>query len=41
MTTMPSADTGFLSMLSPHLRSTHSITTQNTMIAVKATKAHV
>ena len=37
----PSTDTGRLSMLSPHLRSTDSISTQNTIRAPKAMKAQV
>ncbi|MCY1381237.1 hypothetical protein D9M69_691200 [compost metagenome] len=41
MTRTPSADTGFLSMLSPHLRSADSITAQNTMMATKAMNAQV
>ena len=39
--TTPSTDTGRLSMLSPHLRSTDSISTQNTIRAPKAMKAQV
>ncbi|MNU07733.1 hypothetical protein D3C72_2534690 [compost metagenome] len=41
MTATPSTDTGFFSMLSPHLRSTVCIRMQKTMMAQKAMKAQV
>ncbi|MNO09755.1 hypothetical protein D3C81_2331600 [compost metagenome] len=41
MTTMPSTDTGFFNMLSPHLRSAVCINMQKTIMALKAMKAQV